>query len=481
MDDIPAYQPDCNRNKKFCIESVKLPNPYHQDVAYSTNVVKARNEYRLAVVGSSKEQILKEINLLIENQEAFKLATGRENRKKGKIAFLFTGQGSLYLDAGKEFYEKSRHYRRVFDQCDARFKELLGVSVKETLFGTKEESLTEAAYSQPVIFSLEYALTTLWDDMNIAPDYVIGHSVGEYAALCYGKVLTFENATQMIAARSAVMSSASPTGKMAGILADAAAMRAVIAESGCTNVSLAAVNAPKNVTISGLREEVDQVIELLHRNSRVFVNDLGIRYPYHSVVMKAYKEAYGDSLDHIVCGSAAAQVISTVTGKTEPPRTFEDKNYWASHLESTVDFQKAMEEAAKAGVTIFIEIGGTATLCGLAGQCIQEEGAIFVPTLRNGVGSYKQFLESLKQLYLAGINLDFKSFHRNYQNRKVDLPDYLYDKKVFWKEAPLNRGGNKVAFGGAEDIDRLNRLIEKQQEQMLIQKTILRQFSEELV
>ncbi|PRT34001.1 type I polyketide synthase [Bacillus wiedmannii] len=469
------------KNKKALFHAVSQIRDYLSlskeqlsDISYSTNIARDKNEYRFAVTGTSKEQILKEINHVLKNEESRKFYIGKAESKKKKIAFMFTGQGSIYKDAARELYETSKEFKETFDRCENRFQELLGVSVKETLYGKKEEKLTNALYSQPVIFSLEYSLTKVWDSLDIKPDYVIGHSVGEYAAACYIGMLSFEDATNMIAMRSRIMASVKSNGKMVGVLVDETTMREAIMESECRHVSIAAVNTSKNITVSGLSEEVDTVINVLHQKARVFVNDLGILYPYHSAVMKEYTESYGKSLNHIVCSKPAIKMISSVTGGLEEKGVFENKRYWMEHLEKTVRFMNAMQAAEKLGVTTFIEIGGNATLCGLAAQCVQNEQAVFVPSLRKGIGDYKQFLESVKQLYLKGIKMDFQQFYKNYNTEKLVLPNYPFERKKFWKEKKIQKiiseNGTK-----AEDVGLTNigQLLKKQNEQLLMQKQML--------
>jgi acyl transferase domain-containing protein len=291
--------------------------------------------------------------------------------------------------------------------------------------------------------------------------------------MCYNGMLSFEDATKMIAMRSRLMASVKPNGKMVGVLVDEATMREAILESGFKNVSIAAVNAPKNITVSGLSEEVDAVISVLHKKARVFVNDLGILYPYHSIIMKEYKETYGNSLDNIVCNKVAIRMISSVTGRLEEKSTFENKVYWMEHLENTVHFMNAVQEAEKLGVTTFIEIGGNATLCGLAGQCVQNENAVFVPSLRKGVGDYKQFLDSLKQLYLIGIKMDWNGFYENYNKEKIVLPNYPFERKTLWKEKTAERISESRTKATDGSFAYMEQLLKKQNEEMLKQKRIL--------
>lgn len=439
-----------------------------RDIAYSTNIVKDKNEYRFAVVGTNKEQVIEEINQALKDEETKKFYIGRSVGRKGKVAYLFTGQGSIYKNVAKNLYDNSKEFRSAFDKCNDRFNELLNISVKRALFNEEEDQLTNALYSQAVIFSLEYSLTKIWDTTGIKPDYVIGHSVGEYVAMCYSGTIDFMDATKMIALRAKLMTNVKPNGKMVGVLGEPEMIQEAIDASGCKNVSIAAINAPKNVTISGIKDEVDLVVDEIHKKKRVFINDLGILYPYHSAAMKEYTPIYGDLLNDIKCNKSKIKVISTVTGKLEEKSTFEVKDYWLEHLEKTVHFTKAMQTAESLGVTTFIEIGGTATLSGLANQCIENKEAIFVPSLRKGVGEYRQLLESLKQLYLKGIDIDWKGFYENYSNKKVGLPNYPFERKPFGNNKPLRTNDTK------EDITCISKLLELQNKQITEQQKILK-------
>ena len=369
------------------------------DIAYTSNLTRSSLEYRFAAVASTKEQMIEEINRALHEEDAKKFYIGQDDGKRKKIAFLFTGQDSIHENAAKQFYDDCKEYRDCFDACDRRFQELLGISIKHAVF-EGDEDLTCDDYSQPVIFSLEYSLTKLWDILNIRPDYVIGQSVGEYAALCYSGILDFEQASKMIALQS----------RATGTLTDQETLEAA--------------------------------------------------------------KVYADSLDQLVCHKGTAKAISTVTGKLETSETFGRKEYWIEHSEKTIYFEKAMQEAERLGITTFIEIGGNDTLCGLASQYILNPDAVFVPTMRNDVDAYKQIMESLKQLYLKGVNPDLQGLYKEYQKKKVTLPNYPFEKKVYWKEKMKedSKPGSeqvKISTGTLEE------LLQKQNEQLEQQRKIM--------
>jgi len=401
------------------------------DICYTSNICKSHLNHRFVVHGKSREDILNRLENYEKLQENLSAGTFKINN----IVFLFTGQGSIYKDIAKTFYESSRVFKEALDSCNQKFNEILNISILDAIYGNEDNTLLDKAiYSQPVIFSIEYALTKVWDSLGIKAKAVVGHSIGEYAAACYAGILDLDDAIKMISYRGKIMDSINVDGKMVGILTDADSVREAIKESGCKNVSIAAINAPQNVTISGLRKEVDMVIEKIQEKQRVFVDKLNITHPFHSILMKEYCNEYYENIKAIECKRGKVDIISSITGELEDENTFGDINYWTNHLCNTVNYYKAVETAKEYGGNIFIEIGGDATLCGLANQCISDGEELFLPSLRKGVNGYKQLFESIGLLYLNGVELQWKSFYRGYKKEKVMLPNYAFSRKSFWTD-----------------------------------------------
>jgi amino acid adenylation domain-containing protein len=403
-------------------------------ISYSSNISRSHMKYRFAIVSDKRETLIQSIEEALRDKSIFDYHTDVVRSIKYKIAFLFTGQGSIYENIAKEFYETSLIYREAFDQCDSLFSQILGISIKQILFEGNVAQLEAPSYSQPLIFSVEYALTKIWETLDVRPDVVIGHSIGEYAAACYAGLFSLADAVRMIAARGRLMEAIELKGKMVGILTDISSIKRAIEKSGNTQVSIAAVNAPQNITISGEERQVDRVISCLRNDQRVFVNDLRITRPYHSSMMKSYEKQFENELLDVVFLKPDIQMISCMTGNVANEIEMGNVYYWSKHLSKTVDYQAAIWQAQKLGVNIFIEIGGTATLCGLAEQCLQNQSVLYAPTLRNGVFAYKQWLDSIKNLYLHGVSLDWKRFYEKYEKGKIFLPNYSFERKRLWRD-----------------------------------------------
>ncbi|MFT9818492.1 amino acid adenylation domain-containing protein [Lysinibacillus sp. NPDC056185] len=418
------------------------------DICYSSNICKSHMDYRFAANGSSKADILN----MFDKFDHFKNDSSKF--KMNNITFLFTGQGSIYKNIGKTLYEKSSGFKKTLDLCNEKFYKILNFNILDIIYGENDNDLlNKAIYSQPIIFSIEYALTKIWESLGIKANSVIGHSIGEFTAACYAGILSLDDAIKMIAHRGMLMDTLDIDGKMVGVLTSVEVASESIKESGCKNVSIAAINASENVTISGLSEEVDKVIEIIQKKQRVFIEELNITHPFHSVLMKEFIDSYKEKISDVKYSENNVTFISSITGKQENKDTFGNAIYWSNHLSNTVNFYKAMETAKELESDIFIEIGGDATLCGLANQCINGE-ALFLPSLRKGLNEYKQLFDSISLLYLNGVQVDWKSFYKEYKKEKVILPNYSFQRKKYWidlnknkknyKEFVLNKNSEKL-------------------------------------
>lgn len=412
------------------------------DIAYTSNIANGQFKHCLYTVGKDKEEIISNLKEYLENDKMMQIHSGvKKNNSKNK-ALLFTGQGSIYQKAGFELYKNSSPYKEAFDECSNEFNKVMGIDLVSILYSDEKVDFLKPEYSQPAIFALEYSMSKFWEKIGIVPDVVIGHSIGEYAAACYAGLFTLQDAVKMIAARSELMEKLEPNGKMVGVLAAADDVNKAIIESNCKNVSIAAINGPINVTISGYNEEVDRVVQTLHKSKRVFVTDLGIAYPYHSVVISKYANELKDGLEGIKCGKLKIKMISSVTGDFIDETEIGKMDYWANHLCRTVDFCKAINTATKSNISSFIEVGAMATLTGIASQCIPMDNNIFAPSLRKGVDCYKQLLDSIGLLYVNGFNIDFRKVYESRSNEIVEIGEYPFIRKQFAKEN-LNNGNSK--------------------------------------
>lgn len=398
-----------------------------EDICYTSNVSRTDFEYRMAIIGESKEDFVRKLTHLSNNGQTVQAYPISQKN----ITFLFTGQGSQYIGMGRELYETTPVFRTALEQCDRLFRNEIGKSVIESLYAedAQENLLNEPIYAQPAIFSIEYALSQLWRSYGVHPSLVIGHSIGEYAAACIAGIFTLEDAVKLVAIRAQLMQSVTEKSKMVGILASEEKVQSLIDGYGDT-VSIAAVNTPENVTISGSWDSIEEVLKKC-KKERIFIEYLPISHAFHSVLMEPYIEKFQENMSGIKFSKPRIPIISTMTGE-KVNGEMSDPGYWSTHIRNTVRFYDAMKIVEEQGYSIFIEIGGTATLTGLAAQFISDQNALFLPSLRKDTGAWEQLLSSLSQLYVNGAEIDWEQFHKPYSRKKVLLPNYPFQRERYW-------------------------------------------------
>jgi|GEM_PF-441789 len=401
------------------------------ELCYLASVGRAHFSHRLSAIGSDRLEIKQKLEqYLLENEVDNYASSGMPHL--GAVGFLFTGQGSQYPKMGLELYEIHPVFRAEMDKCDFLFRNHLGESIVEILYSSQKAELIEhALYAQPIIFSVEYALFKLWESFGIKPSVLIGHSIGEFAAACVSGIFSLEDAVCLVAARGRLMQSVPSSGLMVGFLTGEEKAKALIADY--KDVSIAAVNTLENVTISGAEASVLNIL----KKERILYEKLNITHPYHSVLMVPYARQFEKYLSGIKLEKPRIPIVSIRNGQHAD---LTDPKYWVNHLVEPVRFYDAVCEAQRQNIKIFIEIGGTATLTGLASQIVNGNDLLFLPSLRKGRNGWWQLLDGLRELYLNGREIMWdRIFQMNGINdfsftKKLKLPTYPFQRKKYWEE-----------------------------------------------
>lgn len=414
------------------------------NLCFTANTGRQHFNYRLAAIAHSKERLREQL------ADFESLPTGKIEGKNPTqtIAFLFTGQGSQYANMGRQLYETQPIFRQTLDRCHEILQtdldiplleiiypdlnpEALGVVNPEALGVERDDrDINETRYTQPALFAIEYALYQVWKSWGIEPKIVMGHSVGEYVAACVAGVFSLEDGLKLIAQRGRLMQALPQDGDMVSIRAsEDRALAAIQPYAG--DVSIAAVNGPDSIVLSGKREAVRQVILALEAEG-IKTKTLTVSHAFHSSLMEPMLADFDRAARQVRFASPQIPLISNVTGAA-----IEDEiatpEYWCRHVRQPVRFAASMTGLADAD--IFIEMGPKPILLGMGRQCLSEHQGLWLPSLRPGQEDWQQLLTSLAQLYLQGVSVDWLGFDRDYPRHREVLPTYPFQRQRYWVEA----------------------------------------------
>ena len=350
-----------------------------------------------------------------------------------KIAFVFGGQGPQWWAMGRELYKREKVVRDVWEQCDALCRKLGGLHLLDALLADEATSrLNYTDVAQPALFALQAGLVELWRAWGIEADAVIGHSIGEAAAAWAAGIFDLEGIFRVILARSRWQTKTHGLGRML-----AAAISAEDAtrweQKFAGRLSIAALNAPRQVTLSGDASALEEIAASL-RETEVFCRFLQTEYAFHSAQMDSLADGLRTDLQGVVGGAARVPMISTVTG--EPVRAREiDADYWWRNVRHPVRFAAGVERLISDGCTAFVELGPHPVMAAALTEIAlaQKSSAFTVASLRRGEDERSTMLRGLAALYGHGASVRWEALYTR-PSRALRLPSYPWQRQRLWHE-----------------------------------------------
>jgi acyl transferase domain-containing protein/NADPH:quinone reductase-like Zn-dependent oxidoreductase/acyl carrier protein len=354
-----------------------------------------------------------------------------QTRTADPVAFLFTGQGSQYPGMGAGLYQRFPSFRADVDTCSELFAPMLGRPVADWLRdpGTDAAELAQTRYTQPALFTLEYALARLWMSWGVRPSVLIGHSIGEVTAAAVAEVFTLADAVKLVEARGRLMQSVTTAGGMlsVGLAADDAKQYL----EGRPGVAVAARNAPELTVLSGPSADLDAIDEELRRDG-VSTNRLAVSHAFHSPLMAEVTGRFEAEIAGLTAREPKISIVSDVTGELADPVAVTTPAYWSRHIGASVDFVAGMTFIAARGRHTFLEIGPGATLTGLARRTVEPAGHTWLTSLHPKEPGETTTLASLAKLTTGGHAISWPAVWAGSAARRGDLPTYAFERRRYW-------------------------------------------------
>jgi acyl transferase domain-containing protein/surfactin synthase thioesterase subunit/aryl carrier-like protein len=408
------------------------------DVAYTTGIGRSHMSARAALAVDSIETAKQSLNRLARNETGSGLFF-EQVRCKPKVAWLFTGQGSQYVNMGWQLYQTQPVFRDILDHCAAWLEPKREVRFLDVIFGnqmTKEPGGTanrswidHTSYTQPAIFALEVALAELLRSWGQEPDVVLGHSVGQYAAAVVAGVMSLEDGMRLIAIRAELMGRLPPGGAMAAVFARPERIDEILSKE--PRLSLAADNGT-HLVLSGSSEVLIKLLsDLAAENIRSKL--LNTSHAFHSGLMDPILDEFEATAEELEFRPPARKLICNTTGELVAREQSLDADYWREHIRKPVQFRRSILTAANLGVGMLVEVGPQPVLLGMIEGCwpADKESPVKVATFRRDRAEEYQMTEAIGQFYVHGFSLDFAALNRPQSRRKLALPTYPFQRRRY--------------------------------------------------
>lgn len=436
------------------------------DVGYSLMSTRSLFEHRAVVLSGGRAELLAGLDLVAAGGDAERAVRGVAAGPVGPVVFVFPGQGSQWLGMGRQLYAESEVFARAIDACAKALEPWVDWSPVDVVTGAESAaSLDRVDVVQPVLFAVMVSLARVWRSLGVVPDAVVGHSQGEIAAAYVSGALSLEDAARVVAVRSRALTDLAGSGGMSAVSASPAWVRDRLRQwSG--RLSMAAVNGPSSVVVSGDDEALDRFAATAVEDG-VRVRRVKVDYASHSHHVERIRARLLAATSGLTPRRSAVEFHSTVTGGPLDTHVL-DGSYWYDNLSSTVRFGEVVEHLMRARGGVFVEVSPHPVLGVAMAETADALAAspVVVGTLHKDDGSMSRVLESSAELHVRGVPVDWEALFAAGRPRRIDLPTYPFQRRRYWLTAPDDAGTDfpadtaeqgphrpAVADGGAADLD----------------------------
>lgn len=408
------------------------PNLSLANVAYTLQLGRqAFNQRRFIVCRDIADAIQ-----ILDTLDVNRAASRCTEQRNPDVVFMFPGQGSQYVRMGQNLYEREPVFRAAVDECATLLKPFLEEDLRQVLYppmGEEEAAtvlLRQTLYTQPALFTIEYALAQLWRSWGIQPSALIGHSIGEFVAACLAGVFTLADALSLVATRARLMWDL-PGGSMLSIRMPAAEVEQRLGKE----LAIAAINGPALCVVSGSTELVSQLQQELEAEE-VVCKPLYTSHAFHSPMMDPIVAPFAELVKEIELSPPQIPFVSTVTTNWITDAQATDPLYWANHLRATVRFAEGVQTLWQNPSRVLLEVGPRTTATTLARQQAKNlKQQVAIASLGSSADNEAEWLammQAIGHLWLAGVPLDWQAFYANEFRQRIPLPTYPFERQRYW-------------------------------------------------
>ncbi|NOQ25905.1 MAG: acyltransferase domain-containing protein [Bacteroidales bacterium] len=409
------------------------------DIAYTLQIGRKHFFHRKMFVCSDIKEGIENI----DNKLKIKSKLTKNTNKN--VVFMFSGQGSQYVNMGRGLYEKESCFKESIDKCSEIIKKRLGFDIREILFAAddsksqNESKINQVLYTQPIKFVFEYSLAKLLINIGIKPDYMIGHSFGEIGVACLSGVFSLEDALEVVALRSELMESVDP-----GLMMSVNMTEEKIYEyiSKYSDISLAAINGQDLCIVSGKVKDIEEFEQVVTKDG---FDTLMLKVPRagHSNMMIPIMEKFRQRISQMKLNEPKIPYISGLSGDWIKNEEATSDRYWSRHLRETIKFSKGISNLLKKGDTVFVQLGsdkGLVSFVELNEKVRNSDSAInLIKHKKELIDDNEYFANQIGELWLNGVEIDWVKYYAGEIRHKVSLPSYEFDKHKFESKVNIEK------------------------------------------
>ncbi|MFD3745831.1 type I polyketide synthase [Nocardia sp. NPDC058633] len=421
------------RNALRMVEALKSMRHNHFDqLCWTSNQVKSSGRYRLAVVAHDRDEAIAQLRVG-DPDVGRQWQAPRGLARPVRVGWLFTGQGSQFPGMGRTLHEASPTFRRALELVEGAMSAHLGRSVRDLLLDRHAE-IDDTALAQPAIFAMEYALAKTLADLGVRPAWVLGHSIGEFAAAAVAGVFDLDDACRLVAARGRLMRDLPTGGAMLAVRTTPEQIADLLALEPA--VVVAAVNGPRDLVLSGDAAALARVRSVLRTRS-VISKPLSVSHAFHSPLMAPMLNEFEAVAGTCAYRAAALPIYSTVHGRVLDADEVMDAEYWTEHVRATVRFDAAVRAALDTAPTHLVEVGPSRVLAAAVRGIDPELGARCLCASTGPSATGDELAATVAALYRDGLDPEWNELYEPAQRVRRRLPVYEFSvAHRFWVEPP---------------------------------------------